>query len=210
MISWRAVEQKRHPKVFRDAIDAKTVVKSADADFEIQARWFQAFMFYPYLRELSNLTVLFHGELRQIPLPSTKTKGLASFIHIVDGWNPAPLEVGSLSHYLQGFIHPRCLFRTSSISRLQSDSYLPKGILAHIPVRDWYDEGLMWWRTPSVILTMWLDAFCVWISRSVIYCLPRVKCYIDTQQSDISKETPPFYHVRIHHFSDMFIWFKIC
>ena len=25
----------------------------------------------------------------------------------VDGWNPAPVEVGSLSHYLQGFLHPR-------------------------------------------------------------------------------------------------------
>ncbi len=25
----------------------------------------------------------------------------------VDGWNPAPVEVGSLSHYLHGFIHPR-------------------------------------------------------------------------------------------------------
>jgi len=24
-----------------------------------------------------------------------------------DGWNPAPVEVGSLSHDLQGFIHPR-------------------------------------------------------------------------------------------------------
>ena len=26
--------------------------------------------------------------------------------HTVDGWNPAPVEVGSLSHYLQGFIYP--------------------------------------------------------------------------------------------------------
>ena len=24
-------------------------------------------------------------------------------VHTVDGWNPAPVEVGSLSHYLQGF-----------------------------------------------------------------------------------------------------------
>ena len=28
----------------------------------------------------------------------------------VDGQNPAPVEVGSLSHYLQGFIHTRRLF----------------------------------------------------------------------------------------------------
>ena len=25
----------------------------------------------------------------------------------VDGWNPAPVKVGSLSHYLLGFIHPQ-------------------------------------------------------------------------------------------------------
>ena len=35
----------------------------------------------------------------------------------VDGRNPAnPVEVGSLSHYLQGFIHPRWLFGISSIN----------------------------------------------------------------------------------------------
>ncbi len=33
----------------------------------------------------------------------------------VDGWNPAPL--GSLPHYLQGFIHPRWC-RISSINRM--------------------------------------------------------------------------------------------
>ena len=33
----------------------------------------------------------------------------------VDGTNPAPVEVGCLSHYLQGFIHPRWLFGISSI-----------------------------------------------------------------------------------------------
>jgi len=34
----------------------------------------------------------------------------------VDGRNPAPVEVGSLSHDLQGFIHPRC--RISSINSM--------------------------------------------------------------------------------------------
>ena len=34
----------------------------------------------------------------------------------VDGRKPAPVEVGSLSHYLQGFIHPRWLFGISSIN----------------------------------------------------------------------------------------------
>ena len=32
--------------------------------------------------------------------------------------NPAPVEVGSLSHYLQGFIHVRCLFGISAINSL--------------------------------------------------------------------------------------------
>ena len=36
----------------------------------------------------------------------------------VDGKNPAPVEVGSLSHYLQGFIHPRWLFGISSINSI--------------------------------------------------------------------------------------------
>ena len=36
----------------------------------------------------------------------------------VDGRTPAPVEVGSLSHYLQGFIHPRWLFGISEPSTL--------------------------------------------------------------------------------------------
>ena len=35
---------------------------------------------------------------------------------IVDGTNPAPVEVGSLSHYLHGFVHPRWLFWISKPS----------------------------------------------------------------------------------------------
>ena len=34
----------------------------------------------------------------------------------VDDWNPAPVEVGSLSHDLQAFIHPRWLFGISDPS----------------------------------------------------------------------------------------------
>ena len=33
--------------------------------------------------------------------------GLERGQHTVDGRNPAPVEVDSLSHYLQGFIHPK-------------------------------------------------------------------------------------------------------
>ena len=39
--------------------------------------------------------------------------------HTVDGWNPAPVEVGSLSSYLQGFIHPRWC-RISAINSIIS------------------------------------------------------------------------------------------
>ena len=35
----------------------------------------------------------------------------------VDGRNPAPVEVGSLSHHLQGFIHPKWC-RISSINSM--------------------------------------------------------------------------------------------
>ena len=41
-------------------------------------------------------------------------------VHAVDGKNPAPVEVGSLSHHLQGFIHPRWLFGISSINSMAS------------------------------------------------------------------------------------------
>ena len=33
----------------------------------------------------------------------------ATPVDTVDGKNPAPVEVGTVSHYLQGFVHPRWL-----------------------------------------------------------------------------------------------------
>ena len=41
-------------------------------------------------------------------------------VHTVDGWNPAPVEVGSLSHYLQGLLHPRWCRISAINSRIQS------------------------------------------------------------------------------------------
>ena len=38
----------------------------------------------------------------------------------VDGRNPAPVEVGSLSHYLQVFLHPRWLFGISEPSTVET------------------------------------------------------------------------------------------
>ena len=43
--------------------------------------------------------------------------------HTFDERNPAPVEVGSLPHYLQGFLHPRWLFGISSFN-LKSVSWL--------------------------------------------------------------------------------------
>ena len=50
-----------------------------------------------------------------------KTKGVflsTSLRHTVDGRNPAPVEVGSLSQCLQGFTHPRWC-RISSIDSME-------------------------------------------------------------------------------------------
>ena len=43
------------------------------------------------------------------------------FSDMVDGRNPAPVEVGGLSHYLQGFIDPRWLFGISSINSSETN-----------------------------------------------------------------------------------------
>ena len=43
-----------------------------------------------------------------IDISETVDWWIHSFVlHTVDGRDPAPVEVGGLSHYLQGFIHPR-------------------------------------------------------------------------------------------------------
>ena len=38
---------------------------------------------------------------------SSSPQDMQIALPIVDGWNPAPVEVGSFSHYLQGFMPPR-------------------------------------------------------------------------------------------------------
>ena len=66
---------------------------------------------------------LFVGKAEELPLTQRIQFGHEIFYRsiplyhsdTVDGWNPAPVEVGSLFHYLQGFIHPRWC-RISSIN----------------------------------------------------------------------------------------------
>ena len=51
------------------------------------------------------------GKISQYPRKKIETS------NTVDGKNPAPVEAGSLSHYLQGFVHPRWC-RISSINSM--------------------------------------------------------------------------------------------
>ena len=59
------------------------------------------------------------------PFESSKSKGSTT----VDGRHPAPVEVGSLSHYLQGLIHLRWLFGISAInSMIQGEDHFLRGL----------------------------------------------------------------------------------
>ena len=66
-----------------------------------------------------------------LTLPAAKESGNGA---TVDGRNPAPVEVGSLSHYLQGFVHPRC--------RISSTNSMTNGLVAlmkHVEnENEWY------------------------------------------------------------------------
>ena len=59
-------------------------------------------------------------------LSSMQKKSFKS--HTIDLKNPAPVEVGSLSHHLQGFIHPWWLFRIFEPSMTVSQYWSQKNI----------------------------------------------------------------------------------
>ena len=50
--------------------------------------------------------------------------------HTADGRNAAPVEVGSLSHYLQSFLHPRWC-RISAINSMKHIIFAHSAILDH-------------------------------------------------------------------------------
>ena len=54
--------------------------------------------------------------------PHGKIHAFPEINHTVDGGNPTPGEVGSLSHYLQGLIHPRWC-RISAINSRTIEGY---------------------------------------------------------------------------------------
>ena len=56
----------------------------------------------------------------------------------------SPVEVGSLSHYLQGFIHPRWLFGISSINSYVS---LPETVPGNHQGTIFHND---WWKVPSI------------------------------------------------------------
>ena len=61
-----------------------------------------------------------------------RSHALINHAHTVDGWNPAPVEVGSLSHYLLGFIHPRWCRISAINSRIHGT-----GIFTIIYLHEW-------------------------------------------------------------------------
>ena len=62
----------------------------------------------------------------------------------VAGWNPAPVEVGSLSHYLQGFIHPSWC-RISAINTPSTVWILWWGRIPTVSVGKSCPNGLKFW-----------------------------------------------------------------
>ena len=60
--------------------------------------------------------------------------------------NPAPVEVGSLSHHLQGFIHPMWLFGISSIHCINSCQALRAEFQGFILILDpWVQRAVSSW-----------------------------------------------------------------
>ena len=58
---------------------------------------------------VSRRHIVFRGSMIELPSVFTAAVDEATPVDTVDGKNPAPVEVGTVSHYLQGFVHPRWL-----------------------------------------------------------------------------------------------------
>ena len=69
----------------------------------------------------------------------------------VDGSDRVPVEVGSLSHYLQGFILPKRLFGISEPSTVYYQFFLIYGMLI----------GFRYWLHLSILLGATVDPFVV-------------------------------------------------
>ena len=63
---------------------------------------------------LSGCCILICNDVNAVGIYTCTYKCAILVYSTVHGRNPAPVEVASLSHYLQVFFHPRCLFGISS------------------------------------------------------------------------------------------------
>ena len=94
----------------------KTHLPNLDPNFQLDI-----LVVYPMEFRKKNIEIKMLREFSEFPRRFFSECGKAEkgtpncFGHSVDGKNPAPVEVGSLSHYLQGFIHVRWC-RISSIN----------------------------------------------------------------------------------------------
>ena len=105
--------------------------------------------------------------------------------HTVDGRNPAPVEVGSLSHYLQGSIHPRwCM-----ISSINS-SFIP------------YEETAFWMI--RYLVPIYLACFEICVASLMEEFLHLGPCAVATVKSGIKVPTSTGFSDFFHHTVVMF------
>ena len=99
-----------------------------------------------------------------------------SYFHTVDGRNPASVEVCSLSHSLQGFIHPKWLAGFQNVgwipaSMIKQHKYNTSYILTyfHLPRLHQQRESIWIW----MIMNEWLQAI-------RLFVLIRIQCLSST------------------------------
>jgi len=93
--------------------------------------------FVPFKTPTKRQTIIYfnQGFIESISTKTYTNHQIINMSHTVDGQTPAPVEVGSLSQYLQGFIHPpRWLFGISSINSI----YQEKGDFSRL---SWFTRG---------------------------------------------------------------------
>ena len=90
----------------------------------------------------------------------------------IDGRNPAPVEVSSLSHYLQGFIHPRWVgFLSSTVgTSLKKTCRSPSGTpssVAGLCQTHALSQGCMRQLQLTHACSCWLTSWPNWIAKNL-------------------------------------------
>ena len=113
-----------------------------------------------------------------------------SYFHTVDGRNPASVEVCSLSHSLQGFIHPKWLAGFQNVgwipaSMIKQHKYNTSYILTyfHLPRLHQQRESIWIWMImnewlQAIRLLFWLgfNACLQHVSLQSLLWVPRLSC----------------------------------